>query len=48
MRAAGDDAHILASMGKFGGQEAADRASADYAYPHEWIPFRPVRWRDLA
>ena len=35
MRAAGDDTHILARMGKFGRQEAADRASADYANLHE-------------
>jgi hypothetical protein len=35
MRAAGDDPHILARMGKFGRQEAADRASADYADLHE-------------
>lgn len=35
MRAAGNDAHILARMGKFGRQQAADRASTDYAYLHE-------------
>jgi hypothetical protein len=34
MRASGDDAHVLACTGKFGGQQAADRAGANYANIH--------------
>ena len=34
MRASDDDAHVLARTGKFGGQQAADRAGANYANLH--------------
>src|ERR1700730_1413287 len=34
MRASDDDAHVLACTGKFGGQQAADRAGANYANLH--------------
>jgi hypothetical protein len=35
MHTSRDDAYTLARMGKFSRQEAANRASADYAYSHE-------------
>jgi hypothetical protein len=43
MGASCEDAPTLPHMGKFGCQRAADRASTDYAYFHEGIPFHRHR-----
>jgi hypothetical protein len=40
MRPAGDDADVLADIGELRREQAANRASTNYAYPHQSKPFQ--------